>query len=91
MSPVLSTAEELVMKQTFKAALLRAANIIDEITDDDVLAAQVTLVREGVSLINVSKVDRAMLASAHLRSCVLMGENAQATTSDVRKLLEAKR
>lgn len=91
MSLVLSPAEELVMKQTFKATMLRAALVIDGITDDDVLTAQVTLVREGVSLINVAKVDRAMLASAHLRACALMGTDAQATTGDVRKLLEAKR
>jgi hypothetical protein len=84
----LSPAEEQVMRDTFKAALLRAADVIDRITDRHVLDAQRQLLREGVELDKVAKVDRAMLASAHLRSCAALGMNAQATTADVRKLLD---
>jgi hypothetical protein len=86
----LSPAEELVMKQTFKATMLRAAAIIDRITKDDVTDAQLSLYREGVGLLELHRVDRAMLASAHLRSCAEMGDAAQATTTDLRRLLGAK-
>lgn len=82
--------EEMVMEQTLKATLLRAADIIDHITDAEVRAAQLELYREGVPLLQVSRVDRAMIASAHLRACVVQGEKAQATTADVRRLLEVR-
>lgn len=63
------TAEnKRIMEMTTKAALLRAADIIDKITADDVLDMQAKLLAEGVSLENVAKLDRAMVASAHLRS-----------------------
>lgn len=86
----LSPAEELVMKQTFKATMLRAAAIIDRITKSDVQDAQLALYREGVGLLDLHRVDRAMLASAHLRSCAELGSAAQATTTDLRRLLEVK-
>lgn len=86
---VFSPTEEVVMKAAFKASMLRAADVIDHITEDDVFAAQTILFNEGVPVLKLAKVDRAMLASAHLRACALMGSEAQATTADVRKLLEA--
>lgn len=88
-SEVLSPAEESIMKIAFKATMLRAAEITDAITDADVNQAQMALFREGVSIANLAKVDRALLASCHLRACAEMGEAAQVSTDDVRKLLKA--
>ena len=65
----LSDNEEIVMKATFKATMLRCADIIDHMTDDDVLAKQLDLLREGMTLAQVSRLDRAMLASAWFRLC----------------------
>jgi hypothetical protein len=65
----LSDNEEVVMKTTFKATMLRCADIIDHMTDDDVLAKQLDLLREGMTLAQVSRLDRAMLASAWFRLC----------------------
>jgi hypothetical protein len=62
----LSDNEEVVMKTTF---MLRCADIIDHMTDDDVLAKQLDLLREGMTLAQVSRLDRAMLASAWFRLC----------------------
>lgn len=76
--PVLSVAEELTMKATFKATMLRAADIIDRITADDVLAQQAEGLRQGMTLAEVSRIDRAMVAAAHLRLC------AAVKVSDVR-------
>lgn len=64
----LTAGEEEVMKMTFKASMLRAADIIDRITPDDVLTAQAQLLREGNGLVKVARLDRAMLAAAHLRA-----------------------
>ena len=70
-------SEELVMKQTFKATMLRAANIIDAITDEDVADAQIALFKTGAKLKDISKVDRALIASCHLRACVEMKFGAE--------------
>jgi hypothetical protein len=87
----LTVGEEEIMKQTFKAAMLRAADIIDHISDVDVRDAQLALYRDGVrDYSKLGMVDRGMIASAHLRACAVMGNKAQATTSDVRKLLEKR-
>lgn len=66
---VLSSDEEITMKATSKATMLRAADIIDKITADDVLEMQARLLREGSTLEKVAKVDRAMVAAAYLRLC----------------------
>ncbi len=65
----LSPNENVTMRATFKATMLRAADIIDKITEDDVLEQQARGLREGMTLQQVSKIDRAMLASAYLRLC----------------------
>jgi hypothetical protein len=65
----LSPAEEAIMKHTFKVTMLRAADIIDRITNDDVMDAQTTLFSEGMSLGKLAKIDRAMLAANYLRAC----------------------
>lgn len=65
----LTAAEEAIMKETFKATMRRAADIIDRITTSDVLRAQRVLLRDGVPLVDVCRLDRASLASAHLRAC----------------------
>ena len=68
-SKALSPDEDLVMRATFKAAFLRAADIIEKITDDDVLEVQGRLLQSGSTLEQVAKLDRATIAVAHLRAC----------------------
>lgn len=87
---ILTAGEQQIMAMTMKAALLRAADVIDNIKASDVLDAQVAMYRSGVSLSRVQLVDRAMIASAHLRSCAAKGEEAQATIADIVKLMEAR-
>lgn len=65
----LTASEQEVMKATFKATILRAAAIIDRITQEDVADAQMALYRQGVKLSDLAKIDRALVASCHLRSC----------------------
>jgi hypothetical protein len=65
----LSPEENAIMRATFRATMLRAADIIDKITQDDVLEQQARGLREGMTLQQVSKMDRAMIASAYLRLC----------------------
>lgn len=68
MEEVLSVGEKKVMHMTVKSTLLRAADIIEHITDGDVLDMQAKMLRQGVSLTKVAKLDRAMIAAAHLRA-----------------------
>jgi hypothetical protein len=68
-SQPLTPAENSIMKATARAAMLRAAEIIDKITEDDVLEQQARGLREGMNLEQVAKIDRAMVASAYLRVC----------------------
>lgn len=84
-SEVLSPAEEAMMKHTFAVTMKRAAEVIDAITDDDVLDAARVLLAEGMSLAQVAKIDRAMLGSAHLRACALNLDPQQAST--IKRLL----
>jgi hypothetical protein len=65
----LSPDDNMVMRATFKATMLRAADIIDKISEDDVLQAQTRGLSEGMTLQQVSRIDRAMVASAYLRLC----------------------
>lgn len=65
------------MREMVKATLLRAADIIDRITDSDVLEQQALLLASGCSLEQVSKLDRARIASAHLRLCASGKYNSQ--------------
>ena len=65
----LSPEEEAVMKATFKATMLRAAEIVERITADDVLEQQALQLAHGATLEQVARMDRAMLAVAHLRAC----------------------
>ena len=80
--------EKIIMEQTFKAAMLRAADIIDRITQDDVAEAHMVMYASGVSLDKLAKIDRAMIGACHLRACAQMGSKAQATAADVAKSLE---
>lgn len=66
---VLNADEEQAMRMTFKATMIRAADIIDRITSDDVLEYQAMLLASGSTLEQVAKVDRALVASCHLRAC----------------------
>jgi hypothetical protein len=69
MATVLTDGEEEVMRAAFKATMLRAADIVDHITDDDVAEAQMVLFASGVRLGDLRKIDRALVASCHLRAC----------------------
>lgn len=53
---------------TTKLTLERAAEIIDKITLDDVVTSQAQLLQMGNTLTEVSKLDRALIASAHFRA-----------------------
>lgn len=81
----LSPAEEAVMKHAFAVTMKRAAEILDAITEDDVLGAQRVLLTEGMTLVQVAKLDRAMLGAAHLRACALQLDPQQAST--IKRLL----
>jgi hypothetical protein len=74
---LLTEGEEMVMRQTFKAAMLRAAAITGAITQKDVEDAQAALFITGTKLGDLHRVDRAMLASCHLRSCAEMPGNIE--------------
>jgi hypothetical protein len=60
--------ERAVMAAAVKATLLRAAEIINGITLDDVREAQVEMFSRGCSLLECSRVDRAIIAAAHLKA-----------------------
>lgn len=64
-----SAEEKAACRATFKATMLRAAEIIERITADDVLLAQAEVLATGSTLEQVAKIDRAMLAATHLRAC----------------------
>lgn len=66
---------------TVKATLLRAAAIIEKITANDVADMQVELLRAGVPLSRVALLDRALLASYHLRACAELGKDANETAA----------
>lgn len=88
MSNELSPAEEAMMKMTFEVSMRRAADIIDHITEMDVLDMQRELLRTGSPMSKVCRMDRAMLAAAHLRACAENGREVDHAM--VRKELEAK-
>lgn len=71
----LTPPEENAMRETFWATMLRCADIIDKITPDDVLEAQAVMLASGVSLERVAKLDRALLASSHIRACVKVSKD----------------
>lgn len=74
MANTLSSAEE-------------AAALVDGITEDQVEEAQAVLLSEGMPLMKVARVDRAMLAAAHLRACAANGKNAQVKAADLKRYL----
>ena len=67
---VLSPDEQAMMERTFKATMKRAADIIEAITQNDLLDAQAAMLASGVSLERVARMDRLDLAVAHLRACI---------------------
>lgn len=64
-----SPREQIIIHDTTRAAMLRAADIIDKLTESDVLALQAKMLANGVSLEKVAKIDRAGIAAAHFRIC----------------------
>lgn len=68
MNDILSPDEKMVMEQTFKASFIRAAAVIEKITQDDVLDMQARLLSEGVPLEKVARVDRLDCAVAYLKA-----------------------
>lgn len=59
------------MQETFWQTMERCADIIAKITPADVLDAQSQLLKEGLTLEQVTRVDRALLAEQFIRSCVI--------------------
>ncbi len=87
---VLSPSEETVMRESFAATMLRAAAIIDGITNADVMEAQAILFGSGCKLSDLAKLDRAMLAASYLRACAAgMSDSAAARIKELRKSLSA--
>ena len=77
----LTAAEERVLRHTFKAAMLRAAVIVENISTNDVLDMQAALLTTGTPLQDVARIDRAMVAVAHLRACAENGAGANEMVS----------
>jgi hypothetical protein len=82
---VLSPAEDAMMRMAFTATMKRAADVIDAITDGDVLDAQQALLQDGMALTLVARIDRARLGCAHLRACALNLDPQQVST--IRRLV----
>lgn len=61
------------VRAAIKATLLRAADIIGKITQDDVTELQALLLAHGNTLEQVARVDRAMVAVARLRAMAKKG------------------
>lgn len=71
----ISAEETRIMQFTFRTTMLRCADIIDKISQSDLLDAQAALLRDGASLETVAKCDRAAVASAYFRT--LAQQNAE--------------
>ena len=65
----LTPDEELVMKECFVATMLRAATILDGLSQADVEEAQTILFLSGCTVQQVARIDRAMLGASYLRAC----------------------
>jgi hypothetical protein len=84
--PVFTAGEEQIMRQSFAATMLRAAAIIDGITQADVEEAQQLLFLSGCTVRDVAKIDRALVAASYLRACAAgMSENAKERIRLLRK------
>lgn len=85
----LTAGEELIMRESFAATMLRAAAIIDGITQADVEEAQGILFVSGCTVSDVAKIDRAMLAASYLRACAAgTSESAAERIALLRKSLK---
>jgi hypothetical protein len=60
--------EQFVMRSTAKETLLKAADMIDKITQSDVAEMRLDCIKAGMSRENVERIDRAYVGSAHLRA-----------------------
>lgn len=69
MSDVLTPAESMMMRETFRVTMIRAADILSRLGESDVLDAQKALLQQGCTLQQVAKVDRALIGEMHLRAC----------------------
>ena len=88
---VLSAAEEAAMKATFKATMLRAADILDWISDDDVLNQQAKLLASGMSLEKVARLDRARVGANYLRACAMTAADKDKMRERVKESLSTER
>jgi hypothetical protein len=86
---VLSPAERAIMETTFRVTMRRAANVAAAITESDVLDMQANLLAAGCPLERVAKVDRLMLAVAHLRACAETGGTNAKADALARELVRA--
>lgn len=64
----LSIGEQATMRETFRVTMMRAADVIEKITRDDVTEMQMRLMAAGKSLSEVAPLDRLHVAVAHLRA-----------------------
>ena len=67
-NPLSPYDEQLVLEATY-AAFRRAAWVIERITESDVDEMRVRCLRNGSTLEQVSRIDRATIAAAYLREC----------------------
>jgi hypothetical protein len=71
------TAEQQ-MKLAYKSKMLRAADVIEKITERDVKAVQVEMFMSGISLNKCETINEITLAAAYLRYCAEGGEESEA-------------
>jgi hypothetical protein len=57
-----------ITKICTRQCMIRAADIIDHLTEDDVLSHQAALLGSGVPLEKMARVDRALVASCMFRA-----------------------
>lgn len=93
MSDALTPGEEMVMRQSFRATMLRAAAILERLTNDDVKDMQIALLATGCTVLQVTKVDRCMVGAAHLRACAenLANDEVKRATSMIDKMRQEVR
>ena len=69
MNRELTPEEQMMMNLAVKTTMLRAADVIEKITERDVEAMQVEMFMSGVSLNECETINRLTLAANYLRYC----------------------
>ena len=87
----LTPGESAVMRETTRAALLRAAAVIDALTEVDVFETQAILLAQGCTVKQVAQIDRAMLGANYLRACALGNPDSAAALPALRAAIVGQR